>query len=52
MNITEAQIDAAAHAIAKDDPEFEKGTYGIEDYRSMARSAFKAAFGEDIVWGY
>lgn len=41
--VTEAQIEAAARAIAKDDPEFEEGTYGIEDYLNMARAALEAA---------
>nr|WP_278101182.1 hypothetical protein [Microbacterium proteolyticum] len=42
---TDAQVDAAAHAIAKDDPEYQNGTYGIEDYRKMARAALEAGRG-------
>ena len=40
--VTAAMVDAAAHAIAKDDDAF-GDTYSIDDYRNMARAALEAA---------
>lgn len=40
---SEAEVDAGAHALMRDDPEAANGTYGIEDYRAMSRAVLVAA---------
>lgn len=42
MNIPEHLVKRAAAELMRDDPEYENGTYGPEDYEAMARAALEA----------